>query len=288
MRKQPDRGRGLEETTVPAARPLIADELDPAATIDVRQLVEHADLSEGVTLQRRVWGEGYRDSVPASMLKISQKVGGLAAGAFLASGEMVGFVYGLTGVDASRRIIHWSHMLAVLPEHRNHGIGRRLKTFQREFLSKLGVEASYWTFDPLVARNAHLNLNLLGVRLIEYVPDMYADTGSDLHAFGTDRFIAEWPLRAERTPSLNGDHSPASPSPVHDAKRNGDGPPADAVVRIEIPEDAEAMRTHALPALREWRATTRAAFLERMAAGYGVTGFVREQGRSFYVLQRGA
>jgi predicted GNAT superfamily acetyltransferase len=264
---------------------------DSALDIEVRQLLAHEDLDQGVRLQRRVWGETYRDAVPASLLKISQKVGGLAAGAFLESGEMVGFVCGLTGVDAERRIIHWSHMLAVLPAYRNHGIGRRLKFFQREHLRGRGVERMYWTFDPLVARNAHLNLNRLGVRLVEYVPDMYADTGSDLHAFGTDRFIAEWPVNggsaraAAGVPMAETAIAGAASAPVHDGSDslNGDHP---ALVRVEIPADAESMRTDSLPELRRWRAATRRAFVDLMRAGYGISGFYRDGGRSFYVLSR--
>ena len=48
----------------------------------------------------------------------------------------------------------------------------------------------YWTFDPLVAKNAHLNLNLLGARVVEYVRDMYGTTTSPLHnGLATDRLI---------------------------------------------------------------------------------------------------
>ena len=264
---------------------------DSALDVGVRQLLVHEDLDQGVRLQRRVWGDAYRDSVPASLLKISQKVGGLAAGAFLESGEMVGFVYGLTGVDRDCRIIHWSHMLAVLPAYRNHGVGRRLKLYQREYLRGLGVEMMYWTFDPLVARNAHLNVNRLGVRLIEYVPDMYADTGSDLHAFGTDRFIAEWPVNgraADREgsfPTIAGGIADGEGAPLHDGgdSLNGDHPP---VVRVEIPSDAESMRGDSLVELRRWRAATRRAFLDLMRSGYEITGFQRSGGRSFYVLAR--
>jgi predicted GNAT superfamily acetyltransferase len=127
------------------------------------------------------------------LLSVSQKVGGLVAGAFSDAGDLVGFVFGLTGLRGGR-IVHWSHMLAVDPDYRDRGVGRRLKLYQRECLRAAGVDRMYWSFDPLVARNAHLNLNRLGVLVEDYVTDMYADTGSDLHAFGTDRFVASWPV----------------------------------------------------------------------------------------------
>ena len=109
---------------------------------------------------------------------------------------MIGFVYGLTGFY-DKRFVHWSHMLAVRPEVRDHGIGRRLKEYQRQLLVEAGIDWMYWTTDPLVARNAHLNLNRLCAKVREYVPDMYGDTGSILHSTGTDRFVLMWPVASE-------------------------------------------------------------------------------------------
>src|SRR5262249_22936157 len=94
----------------------------------------------------------------------------------------------------SGRIVHWSHMLAVDPAARDHGLGTRLKLYQRELLLPLGVEAVEWTYDPLEARNAHLNFNHLGAGVAEYVPDMYREErGSELwRGIGTDRFVVAW------------------------------------------------------------------------------------------------
>src|SRR5207302_4181903 len=112
---------------------------------------------------------------------------------FAAQDRLLGFVFGMTGVE-NGRLVHWSDMLAVRPELRDHGIGRRLKEFQRDTLLERGVGLVYWTYDPLVARNAHLNFNRLGVRLAEYVEDMYGITDSTLHGgVPTDRLIVAWP-----------------------------------------------------------------------------------------------
>ena len=109
-------------------------------------------------------------------------------------GLMLGFVYGLTGVE-NGRIVHWSDMLAVRPEARNLGLGRRLKEFQRRAVQRVGGVVIYWTYDPLVARNAHLNINVFGACISEYVEDMYGETESPLHrGIGTDRFIVAWPV----------------------------------------------------------------------------------------------
>lgn len=187
------------------------------ADITLRPLASHDDYHACYELQLVTWGRDFQEGVPPSVLKISQRVGGIAAGAFAAGGELLGYVYGLTGVrpPGSRRsaatlparggparpeLFHWSHMLAVAPQARDLGLGTRLKLYQRELLLPLGVEVVEWTYDPLEARNAHLNLNRLGAEVVEYVEDMYkGEMGSELaRGIGTDRFIVSWEIAGER------------------------------------------------------------------------------------------
>lgn len=258
--------------------------VEAAAELDLRALGTPAEFAACVELQRATWGLEYRDVVPASLLKVVQLAGGVCAGAFLPDGRLAGFVCGLTGVR-NGQLMHWSHMLAVASELRNRGVGRRLKQFQRELVRSLGVERMYWTFDPLVARNAHLNLNLLGTRVDEYVPDMYGHTGSELHAFGTDRFVVSWDLAVARPrPPVAGWRGMAVMSAgelVSGVADRGEPPLA---VRIEIPADIEAMP---LAVARAWRERTRASFLRLQRDGYEVTGFVRDAAAGcFYLLTR--
>jgi len=268
----------------------------PEDRIEVRPLRTHQDFAACVELQRITWGAEYNEVVPPIILKITQKVGGVAAGAFDETGRMLGCVYGITGVE-NGRLVHWSHMLAVLPEARNSGIGRRLKEYQRDRLLPLGVELMYWTFDPLVARNAHFNLVRLGAEVTEYVVDMYGRTGSVLHVLGTDRFVAAWRLNGG---SRSGDVvSGASPVEGADlaapiANRGPDGGPAPEsqplpsapLVRIEIPEDIEAVRDSSLEEAKRWQKSVQRAFLWYLGAGYKVIDFrrAREAGRCHYLL----
>jgi predicted GNAT superfamily acetyltransferase len=188
-----------------------------AAGVTLRPLASHDDYHACYELQLATWGRDFQEGVPPSVLKISQRVGGIAAGAFAAGGELLGYVYGLTGVRppgsprsaatvparggrARPELFHWSHMLAVAPQARDLGLGTRLKLYQRELLLTLGVEVVEWTYDPLEARNAHLNLNRLGAEVVEYVEDMYeGEMGSELaRGIGTDRFIVAWRIADER------------------------------------------------------------------------------------------
>src|SRR5262245_51819831 len=114
--------------------------------ITFRVMDQFEDFGQCVELQRETWGQDWTDVIPPSMLKVSQKVGGILAGAFDdKSGQLQGFVFGLTGL-IDRKPAHWSHQLAVNPEQRNTGLGRRLKLYQRELLLKMGVQTMYWTF----------------------------------------------------------------------------------------------------------------------------------------------
>jgi chorismate synthase len=235
--------------------------------IGIRPLTTAADYAACVELQQLVWGSNAGDTVPALVLQVSQQVGGIAAGAFGARGRLLGCVFGLTGVRHGR-LAHWSHLLAVRPEARDRGIGRRLKLYQRSRLQRLGVRTMYWTFDPLVARNAHLNLIRLGARVERYVRDMYRPAGEGPldRAIGTDRLIVRWDLG--RAP------------PARLAL------PGRATVRIAIPPDIHALRDVDPRAARRWRLTTRRAFERSLRGGYAVVGFDRNAPAPHYLLAR--
>lgn len=276
----------------------------------LRPLESHSDLEACVALQKRVWGEDFADLVPPSILKIVQSVGGVAAGAFGEGGALDGFVMGVTGVRDDRRV-HWSHMLAVRPEARGRDLGFRLKRYQRELLLLLGVETVWWTYDPLVSKNAHLNLVRLGATVARYVRDYYGD-GSDsaLSAgLGTDRFIVEWRIAEARVAALLADKpEPASgeaeagaslDAPVVNTREGAGGPepvlaepPAAPAVRVEIPDDIQAVRDADGAVAALWRASTRKALEACLGRGDRVEGFLRlpdaARGgayRSFYLLR---
>ena len=92
------------------------DPTQAANELIVRAFSLEADYEACVALQLATWGRHFRELVPPALLKVTQKVGGIAAGAFdHRDNSMVGFVFGLTGLQDGEPI-HWSHMLAVAPE----------------------------------------------------------------------------------------------------------------------------------------------------------------------------
>lgn len=262
----------------------VATALPPAPTpdLEIRELSSLDELHACVRLQREVWGADFTEVVPASLLKVNREVEGVTAGALAPDGELVGFVYGLTGIRAGRPS-HWSHMLGVRASHRGMGIGFRLKQFQRDYLLARGVEEMRWTFDPLVAGNAHFNLNLLGAGVETYLVDAYGDTGSGIHSLGTDRFVARWwlPRGAEGSHGPRGasvDWSLAATLPASGGWPNGNGWPQ--AVRIAVPGDILDLKRRAPEEAGAWRRSTRDAFQSALRAGYRVVGFSRPAGSS--------
>ncbi len=257
----------------------------------LRPLASTADYEACAELQRATWGQGFAEVVPGVILKIAQKVGGVAAGAFDREGRLLGFVFGMTGVRRGR-LVHWSHMLAVADAARDLGLGRSLKLYQRELLLPLGVERVLWTYDPLESRNAHLNFNRLGVEVEEYVESMYdEESGSELsRGLGTDRFIVAWEIAGERARrALAGeppDFAPFRDAPAYDAL-NGAAPPEAPRVRVAIPASIQEVKRERPEEAAAWRAGTRRALQGYLARGYRVAGFGAEApaGRGWYGLE---
>jgi predicted GNAT superfamily acetyltransferase len=257
--------------------------------VEIRPLATIEEYHACVALQEQTWGAGFSERVPTAILKVSQRIGGVTAGAFDADGRMLGFVFGMTGVERGD-LVHWSDMLAVRPELHNLGLGRRLKEYQREACEALGVKRIYWTFDPLVARNAHFNFNRLGVYAVEYVENMYgAETASALHrGVGTDRFVVAWPIGEPAPAHLLGERTPvaAADAPVLNEQPEGRPPAGARVVRVEVPCDIASVQARGSTEAAAWRQVTRQAFRAAERAGFSVGGFYRDTaaGRCFYAL----
>lgn len=270
-------------STVEAARRPPAGE-----SLEIRPLRTHDDFQACLALQRETWGDAPGTLVPTPLLLVVQRIGGIAAGAFDTDGRLIGFVFGMTGVEHGE-LVHWSDMLAVRPEWRDHRLGRRLKEYQREQVATIGVRRIYWTYDPLVAKNAWLNIEVLGARVAEYVCDMYGDTGSPMHAgIGTDRIIVAWDVApAPSAPYVIGSDAAVlnAGGGAFQEPRSGAVPPT---VSIEIPADIFAVRQRAPDEALHWRLSSRDAFRWALARDYRVVGVERrqEQGTARYVLAR--
>jgi predicted GNAT superfamily acetyltransferase len=166
--------------------------------IDVRELGTHEELREVVALQKTIWGWEDADVLPFRMLVVATKIGGQLLGAF-EGGRMIAFCLAIPGLKADGKAYLHSHMLGVLGEYRNHGVGRQLKLRQRDDALARGIDLIEWTFDPLEIKNAHFNVERLGAIVRRYLRNQYGASSSPLHGgLPTDRLVAEWWIREPR------------------------------------------------------------------------------------------
>lgn len=262
------------------------------AVVQIRAVESLADHRACACLQREIWGAEFDEVVPASLMLAAGHVGALTIGAFGPDGTLLGFVFGLTGVK-NGELVHWSHMLGVRPDARDRGVGRRLKEFQRAALAERGIGLMYWTFDPLQARNAHLNINRLGARVIEYVADMYGASQSPLHHdLATDRLVVECPTLADADRLANGTPGRCLEDPVFTPfPQTGDAMPAEATpprALLEVPWDLQDVVADSITVALQWRQATRQHFQWALEHGYGITCLHRDSAarRVFFVIER--
>ena len=172
-----------------------------ADSIVLRRCSGLDELRACVALQKEVWNFTDAELVPLRMFVVADKVGGQVMGAFEGN-EMVGFALSVPGTRTGHIYLH-SHMLAVRKDHRNGGLGRRLKLLQREDALARGIELIEWTFDPLEIKNAYLNIEKLGAIARRYTINQYGITSSPLQGgLPSDRLIAEWWLKSKRVETL--------------------------------------------------------------------------------------
>ena len=167
---------------------------DAGVTLGPLTTVEDADLVNGII--EATWGGQHLDREVVRALAIS---GNVSWGAFDDDGTLIGFVLGWAGVDDGLHV--HSHMLAALPDRRHRGIGEALKLAQRAQALDQGIETVRWTFDPLVARNAWLNLGKLGAVIDRFARDFYGSMVDSINAGErSDRFTVSWHLRRDPGP----------------------------------------------------------------------------------------
>ena len=262
-------------------------------------------------LQRAVWPGSETEIVPVHLLITAVHNGGLVLGAF-DEDRLVGFVFGFPGLESlpdGPRPKHCSHMLGILPSHRDSGLGFALKRAQWQMVRHQGLDHVTWTYDPLLSRNAQLNIAKLGAVCNTYLRSQYGDMRDGLNAgLPSDRFQVDWWIRTRRVERRLGKRSrgtlglaqfqKAGTQLLYSPVPRADGllqppehfsPPDGRLALAEIPPDFLALKSADLALARDWRFFSREVFETCFAAGFLVTDFVfdRDSGRSLYVLADG-
>ncbi len=287
-------------------------------TIEIRPLDTVADMRAVEDLQRAVWGNNDADIVPLHMLTTVAHNGGVLLGAWDAEEEkLVGFVFGFLGTDqenpkrpAMANLKHCSHMLGVLPEYRDQGVGFKLKLAQRERVMQQGVRLITWTYDPIESRNAYLNIARLGCICQTYYREVYGEMADALNkGLPSDRFQVEWWITSQRVkqrlsgerPRLTLGSFASAGAPILNPTRLNAGSlpqstahpstPEGIFALVEIPANFQTLKVADPGLAREWKLQARAIFELAFAEGYLVTDFLHEtvegRERAFYVLSHG-
>lgn len=238
---------------------------------EYRSLTTHDEFAEAVALQRTIWGFDDVDLLPKRLFVVASKIGGQVMGAF-DGGRMVAFLIAIPGIKPGPASYLHSHMLGVLPEYRNAGVGRQLKLMQREEALVRGVHLIEWTFDPLELKNAFFNIERLGAVVKRFVLNQYGISTSSLHAgLPTDRCIAEWWIDSARV------HAIAS-------GETWSRPPVEA--KLSIPSDIEAIKASNPKQAREIQERAAEQFLGHFSNGLYVSGFERTPDQGIYLLSQ--
>ncbi len=237
--------------------------------IAVRPLTQHAEFAEAVDLQRQIWGFEEIELLPVRLFVTAVKVGGQALGAYHGD-RMIAFCLSIPGIRPGGRNYLHSHMLGVLKEYRNAGVGRMLKLAQRDDALARGIELVEWTFDPLEIKNAYFNLERLGAIVRRFVPNQYGATTSPLHGgLPTDRCVAEWWLRSPRVELLLA----GKPAPH-----------GEVVARIAVPAAIDSIKRTDSAQAREIQKRIRCEFQDHLSKNLAVIGFERTAEAGVYLL----
>jgi predicted GNAT superfamily acetyltransferase len=236
----------------------------------VRPLTAHAEFAAAVDLQRQIWGFDEIELLPVRLFVTALKVGGQALGAFDGR-RMIGFCLAIPGIHGRGKPYLHSHMLGVLAEYRNLGVGRKLKLAQREDALARGIDLVEWTFDPLELKNAWFNLEGLGAIVRRFVPNQYGSTTSPLHAgLPTDRCVAEWWLSSSRVNRILAGGSPGR-DPIS--------------ARIAVPAAIDSVKRDDPRRAREIQTRVRDEFQRHLTNGLAAVGFERQPDCGVYLLR---
>ena len=225
-----------------------------SSNISIRPLTSLPDQQLGRMIFDHTWAMDAGTEITPNLLQAMVHSGAYLSGAFI-DGNCVGAAFAFPATTGGPHL--HSHMTAVLDKFRDKGIGYALKIDQYKWAKENNYKEITWTFDPLVARNAKLNLLKLGVDISAYYPNFYGDMPDELNAGDeSDRVMASLKVVGD------------APTP-----RTAISAPDKSAVLIAIPSDIVAIRVKDIAENLRWRREVRDKFVGVLARGGKVVGF---------------
>jgi len=252
--------------------------------VRIRELEKPSEFALAQAVARAAWKlEDLETSSVADLIAITH-AGGLTAGAF-AGRELLGFVHGFPREIAGRRAQH-SHLLAVEPRAQGRGLSTLLKLYQREWCLRRRIDLVTWTYDPLLVKNARLNLVRLRARARSYWRDFYGPIGGIYADLPTDRFEVFWELSDPDVRRIARGGIPSEPSLAGAVAFRAGARHRERRVRVEIPTGAPALYRREPKTARRARLALRRSAESLMGQGFEATGLALEGERAFYLFER--
>ena len=223
-------------------------------SIQVRKLDNLQDQDSARKIFDITWSLDAGTEITPNLLQAMVHSGSYLSGAFV-DNKIVGAAFAFPATNGGLHL--HSHMTAVLPEFRDKGVGYALKIDQWSWAKRNNYSALSWTFDPLVRRNAKLNVVKLGVDISAYYPNFYGEMPDALNAGDeSDRLMVSW-----RT-----DIDAPKARELITKPETGD-------ILIEIPEDIVAIRSKNQSESMKWRRQVRGQFMAAFEKNGKVVGF---------------
>lgn len=263
-----------------------------AKAFNIRALTTVSDFAAAVSLQESVWGlAAHEVPFPVSALEDCASSGGIIIGAWSRCFTLAGVAMATT-VQGRAHSLH-SCLMGVNPPFRRYGVAYALKQEQRRLAQLAGATRITWTFDPLMAVNAHLNVRRLGATASRYLENVYGASCSHLHRGSpTDRLVADWDLESPNTMVADQEVKLAAVINTIQCRRGVPEPSAcdltlDApVLVVRIPTSWQMLGANYDAVKFSWRLATRAVFTHYFARGYIVTDFLLREACGEYVLSK--
>ncbi|MBU2698886.1 GNAT family N-acetyltransferase [Pimelobacter sp. 30-1] len=237
-----------------------------ASGVTIRNLTEIEEINEVTDLLALIWGRPDNPPISSELLRALGKADNYIGGAYDGD-ELVGACVGFHA-SPNTRILH-SHIAGVSPSAAGRHVGYALKLHQRAWALSRDIGIIEWTYDPLVARNAHFNLVKLGALPAEYLTNFYGEMHDVINGGDdTDRLLVTWDLT-----------SPEVVAACRGVRREPVAPAG--AIRVAVPADIESLRLASPAESRAWRLEVRAELAAHLAGGGRIVGFDRAAG---YVL----
>lgn len=271
----------------------VAHEAASQAGVSVRSVGDLDELKAVAGLCAEIWQGGAEAPLTTELLRALDKAGNYVVGAFDHTG-LVGACVGFFGSPGAR-ILH-SHIAGVAPAMRRQNVGFAIKVHQRAWAMQRDVKLVEWTYDPLVARNAHVNLTKLGALPVEYLPNFYGGMHDVINGGDdTDRLLVHWLLDSPAVEAAASAHPRARNATTERARGAVEvlgvsprgapvaGQEEGDVSLVAVPTDIERLRVSDPLLAREWRVAVRETLVGLLAGGSRITGFDQS---GWYVAER--